>query len=118
MRVHRRKAQATAALLVKDNGLGIPATFLPHVLAVDDDADTRDLMKAILERSSADATIVSSGQEAHFKVCLNKQSAHKFEEPLGLFNVMERGGGLMLNYSFRETPRTNRRNRVGPNRFS
>ena len=34
------------------------------VLAVDDDADTRDLMKAILERSSADATIVSSGQEA------------------------------------------------------
>jgi CheY-like chemotaxis protein len=34
------------------------------VLAVDDDADTRALLKAILERSAANATVVSSGQAA------------------------------------------------------
>ena len=34
------------------------------VVAVDDDADTRDLLRAILERSGADTTVVSSGQEA------------------------------------------------------
>jgi CheY-like chemotaxis protein len=34
------------------------------VVAVDDDADTRDLLKAILERSGADMTVVTSGQEA------------------------------------------------------
>jgi len=34
------------------------------VLAVDDDADTRHLMKAILDRSGADTTVVSSGVEA------------------------------------------------------
>jgi CheY-like chemotaxis protein len=34
------------------------------VLAVDDDADTRALVKAVLERRAADATVVSSGQEA------------------------------------------------------
>jgi PAS domain S-box-containing protein len=34
------------------------------VVAVDDDADTRELLKAILKRSSADATVVSSGEEA------------------------------------------------------
>ena len=144
--VHLRKAQATATILVKDNGRGIPPEFLPRVfeqfaqckagpgenrgmglgmaickhlvelhhgsisvesegicrgttvkvelpliasrppaslepigekermpdarldgikvLVVDDDGDTRDLLKAILERSSADATIVSSGQAA------------------------------------------------------
>jgi PAS domain S-box-containing protein len=34
------------------------------VLAVDDDADTRELLKFILQRSSADATVVGSGAEA------------------------------------------------------
>ena len=34
------------------------------VVAVDDDADTRSLLQAVLERSGAEATIVSSGQEA------------------------------------------------------
>ena len=34
------------------------------IVAVDDDADTRGLLKAILERSGADTTVVSSGQEA------------------------------------------------------
>ena len=34
------------------------------VVAVDDKADSRDLLKAILERSSAEAAIVGSGQEA------------------------------------------------------
>jgi hypothetical protein len=34
------------------------------VLAVDDDADTRDLLSAILERSGAEATVLGSGKEA------------------------------------------------------
>jgi CheY-like chemotaxis protein len=34
------------------------------VVAVDDDADTRDLLKFILKQSSADAVVVSSGEEA------------------------------------------------------
>jgi signal transduction histidine kinase/CheY-like chemotaxis protein len=34
------------------------------VVAVDDDADSRELLKAILERSSAEAAVVSSGQAA------------------------------------------------------
>jgi CheY-like chemotaxis protein len=34
------------------------------VVAVDDDADTRELLKFILQRSSADAVVVSSGEEA------------------------------------------------------
>jgi PleD family two-component response regulator len=34
------------------------------VVAVDDNADSRQLLKAILERSSAEATVVSSGREA------------------------------------------------------
>ena len=34
------------------------------VVAVDDNADTRELLKIVLERSSADAVVVSSGQEA------------------------------------------------------
>jgi PAS domain S-box-containing protein len=34
------------------------------VVAVDDDADTRELLKFILERSSADAIVVGSGKEA------------------------------------------------------
>ena len=34
------------------------------VVAVDDNADSRELLKAILERSSAEATVVTSGQEA------------------------------------------------------
>ena len=34
------------------------------VVAVDDNADSRELLKAILERSSAEAAIVGSGQEA------------------------------------------------------
>ena len=34
------------------------------VVAVDDDADTRDLLRVILQRSSAHATVVSSGAEA------------------------------------------------------
>lgn len=34
------------------------------VLAVDDNADSRELLKAILERSSAEATVLTSGQEA------------------------------------------------------
>ena len=34
------------------------------VVAVDDDADTRELLKFILKRSSADAVVVSSGEEA------------------------------------------------------
>jgi CheY-like chemotaxis protein len=34
------------------------------VVAVDDNADSRELLKAILERSSAETTVVSSGQEA------------------------------------------------------
>ena len=34
------------------------------VVAVDDDADSRDLLKAILQHSAADTTVVSSGQEA------------------------------------------------------
>ena len=34
------------------------------VLAVDDDADTRNLLKIILQRSGADTTVVGSGQEA------------------------------------------------------
>lgn len=34
------------------------------VVAVDDNADSRELLKAILERSSAEAAVVSSGQEA------------------------------------------------------
>ena len=33
-------------------------------MAVDDNADSRELLKAILERSSAEAAIVDSGQEA------------------------------------------------------
>ncbi|HEY1478270.1 MAG TPA: ATP-binding protein [Chthoniobacterales bacterium] len=34
------------------------------VLAVDDDADSRDLLKAILERSGANTTVLGSGKEA------------------------------------------------------
>src|SRR5262249_5729331 len=34
------------------------------VVAVDDDADSRELLKTILERDSAEATVVGSGQEA------------------------------------------------------
>jgi PAS domain S-box-containing protein len=34
------------------------------VLAVDDDADSRDLLKAILERSGADTTVLGSAKEA------------------------------------------------------
>ena len=34
------------------------------IVAVDDYADTRDLLKTILERSGADTTVVGSGQEA------------------------------------------------------
>ena len=34
------------------------------VVAVDDNADSRELLKAILERSSAEAVVVSSGREA------------------------------------------------------
>jgi signal transduction histidine kinase/ActR/RegA family two-component response regulator len=34
------------------------------VVAVDDNADSRELLKTILERSSAEAAVVSSGQEA------------------------------------------------------
>jgi PleD family two-component response regulator len=34
------------------------------VVAVDDNADSRELLKVILERSSAEAAVVSSGQEA------------------------------------------------------
>ena len=34
------------------------------VVAVDDNADSQELLKAILERSSAEATVVTSGQEA------------------------------------------------------
>jgi CheY-like chemotaxis protein len=34
------------------------------VVAVDDNADTRELLKAILERSSAEIVVVGSGQEA------------------------------------------------------
>jgi CheY-like chemotaxis protein len=34
------------------------------IVAVDDYADTRDLLKAILERNGADTTVVGSGQEA------------------------------------------------------
>jgi nitrogen-specific signal transduction histidine kinase len=34
------------------------------VVAVDDNADSRELLKAILERSSAEAAVVGSGQEA------------------------------------------------------
>ena len=34
------------------------------VLAVDDDADTRDLLRVILERSGAEATVLGSGKEA------------------------------------------------------
>jgi CheY-like chemotaxis protein len=40
------------------------------VLAVDDDADTRDLVKAILERSGAHITVVGSGRDA-FEVIKN-----------------------------------------------
>ena len=35
-----------------------------RVVAVDDNADSRELLKVILERSSAEAAVVSSGQEA------------------------------------------------------
>jgi CheY-like chemotaxis protein len=44
----------------------VPDTRLKSikVVAVDDDADTRELVNAILKRSSADATVVDSGQEA------------------------------------------------------
>jgi CheY-like chemotaxis protein len=44
----------------------VPDTRLKSikVVAVDDDADTRELLRAILKRSSADATVVNSGQEA------------------------------------------------------
>jgi CheY-like chemotaxis protein len=34
------------------------------VVAVDDNADSRELLRAILERSGAEVTLVSSGQEA------------------------------------------------------
>jgi CheY-like chemotaxis protein len=34
------------------------------VVAVDDNSDSRELLKAILEKSSAEAVVVSSGQEA------------------------------------------------------
>jgi CheY-like chemotaxis protein len=34
------------------------------VVAVDDNADSRELLKVILERSNAEAVVVSSGQEA------------------------------------------------------
>ena len=34
------------------------------VVAVDDNADARELLKVILERSSAETVVVSSGQEA------------------------------------------------------
>jgi signal transduction histidine kinase len=45
---------------------GMPDTRLKSikVVAVDDNADSRELLKAILERSSAEAAVVSSGQEA------------------------------------------------------
>jgi PAS domain S-box-containing protein len=46
--------------------MGMPDSRLENikVVAVDDDPDTRDLLKAILERGGAEATVVSSGQEA------------------------------------------------------
>jgi CheY-like chemotaxis protein len=46
--------------------MGMPDSRLENikVVAVDDDLDTRDLLKAILERGGAEATVVSSGQEA------------------------------------------------------
>ena len=46
--------------------VGVPDNRLSSikVVAADDDADTRELLKAILKRSSADATVVSSGEEA------------------------------------------------------
>jgi PAS domain S-box-containing protein len=46
--------------------VGMPDNRLKgiKVVAVDDDADTRELLRVILQRSSADATVVSSGAEA------------------------------------------------------
>lgn len=46
--------------------MGVPDNRLSSikVVAVDDDADTRELLKLILERSSADAVVVGSGEEA------------------------------------------------------
>jgi PAS domain S-box-containing protein len=45
---------------------GVPDNRLSSikVVAVDDDADTRELLKFILKRSSADAVVVGSGEEA------------------------------------------------------
>jgi CheY-like chemotaxis protein len=45
---------------------GMPDTRLKDikVVAVDDNADARELLKIILERSSAETVVVSSGQEA------------------------------------------------------
>jgi CheY-like chemotaxis protein len=46
--------------------MGTPDSRLENikVVAVDDDPDTRYLLKVILERGGAEATVVSSGQEA------------------------------------------------------
>ena len=44
----------------------MPDTRLKNikVVAVDDNADSRELLKSILERSSAEAAVVTSGKEA------------------------------------------------------
>jgi hypothetical protein len=46
----------------ENRGLGLGLSI--RLVAVDDNADSRELLKVILERSSAEAAVVSSGQEA------------------------------------------------------
>jgi signal transduction histidine kinase/ActR/RegA family two-component response regulator len=51
---------------LEEGSFRMPDTRLKSikVVAVDDNADSRELLKTILERSSAEAAVVSSGQEA------------------------------------------------------
>jgi PAS domain S-box-containing protein len=57
--------ELSGAALFQDE-IGVPDNRLSSVkvVAVDDDADTRELLRFILERSSADAIVAGSGEEA------------------------------------------------------
>jgi signal transduction histidine kinase/CheY-like chemotaxis protein len=62
---HRASAESPkASALRKAERMPDPKLKSIKVVAVDDNADSRELLRAILERSGAEATLVSSGQEA------------------------------------------------------
>jgi signal transduction histidine kinase/CheY-like chemotaxis protein len=62
---HRTSAERPeASALRKEERMPDPKLKSIKVVAVDDNADSRELLRAILEHSGAEATLVSSGQEA------------------------------------------------------